>query len=89
MITRDTLLRAIYSMGSDLNRHDLSNVMTGILAGISMTIKDPELCKRLDAGMRQTWETGLEVPGTPYGPAGMGDSLLAGLKEADNGLWKP
>jgi len=76
MILRVT--EALYKMNSNPNNDMIAFQRSGLIAGLALATKDPDLARRLDREMRTDWIVDDTVTG-PYGGDGMADALIKEL----------
>ena len=81
-ITADILLTEL-SKQSTQGPEAVKQIFTGLLAGVSMCLEDPNLCRRMEGAIRVDWA--LTGPAPDYSPAIMARRLLRMLRRADGG----
>ena len=88
MIDHATIKTLLSYLTTDKNDTLVSNMLTGFLAGVSLSIKDPKLARTIDHNLRTEWsDTHTSVaavdPGAVYGPGVMGERLMTELKKME------
>ncbi len=81
MISHHRMMEVLLRVTNERNEMLLMSQLSGILAGISIAMKDPKLAREIDEGMRQEWmndhrTTAQEDPGMPYGPGSQAEIFM-------------
>ena len=70
-----TLMEIFIKHGTDKDPKIVARSVTGLLVGISLAVKNPELARQIDMDLRRQWEDDQEK-GSLYNPALIAESFI-------------
>ncbi len=70
-----TLMEIFIRHGADRDPKIVARSVTGLLVGVSLAVKNPELARQIDVALRRQWEED-QVKGALYNPAIIAESFI-------------